>query len=73
MPEFSYKVKIAGRTLKKTIEAPSKEAAIKMIKGKTGADVSTVKLKPKDISIPFLDKLTAPKITTKRISRTSFL
>ncbi|PIE35545.1 pilus assembly protein PilC [candidate division KSB3 bacterium] len=68
MPEFTYKCKIAGRTLKKVIEAPSKEVAVKMIKGKTGVDLSSVKPKPKDISIPFLDKLSAPKITTKDIT-----
>ncbi|PID59133.1 pilus assembly protein PilC [candidate division KSB3 bacterium] len=68
MPEFSYKAKIAGRTLKKVIEAPSKEVALKMIKGKTGADPSTLKPKPKDLSIPFLKKMLAPKITTKDIT-----
>jgi len=68
MPEFTYKVKIAGRTLKKTIEAPSQDVALKMIKGKTGADVATLKPKPKDIKIPFLEKMLAPKITTKDIT-----
>ena len=68
MPEFTYKIKIAGRTLKKTLEAPSKEVALKMIKSKTGADLSTLKPKPKDISIPFLEKMLAPKITTKDIT-----
>ena len=68
MPEFTYKIKIAGRTLKKTIEAPTKEAAIKMVKNKTGADLKSVKPKPKEISIPFLDKLSTPKITTKDIT-----
>ncbi|GAK55812.1 type IV pilus assembly protein PilC [Candidatus Vecturithrix granuli] len=68
MPEFNYKIKIAGRTLKKTIEAPTKEAAIKMVKNKTGADLKSVKPKPKEIKIPYLDKLTAPKITTKSIT-----
>ncbi|MBD3305769.1 type II secretion system F family protein [candidate division KSB3 bacterium] len=68
MPEFTYKVKIAGRTLKKSIEAPTKEAAIKVIKGKTGADLKSVKPKPKEISIPFLDKILAPKVTTKDIT-----
>ena len=68
MPEFTYKIKIAGRTLKKTIEAPTKEAAIKMVKNKTGADLKSVKPKPKTITIPGLDKLTTPKITTKDIT-----
>lgn len=68
MSEFNYKVKIAGRTLKKTIEAPTQEAAIKMIRSKTGADLSSVKLRPKAISIPVLDKLTTPKVTTKDIA-----
>ncbi len=68
MPEFTYKCKIAGRTLKKVIEAPSKEVALKMVKGRTGAVLSSVKPKPKDISIPFLDKLSAPKITTKDVT-----
>lgn len=68
MPEFTYKVKIAGRTLKKTIEAPTKEAAIKMVKNKTGADLKSVKPKPKEIKIAFLEKLTTPKITTKNIT-----
>ena len=45
MPEFTYKVKIAGRTLKKKIEAPTKESAIKMVRGKTGVDLNTVKTK----------------------------
>lgn len=67
MPEFTYKIKIAGRTLKKTIEAQSKDTAIKLIKGKTGADLKSVKQKPKAISIPFLDKLTTPAITSKDI------
>ncbi len=68
MPEFTYKIKIAGRTLKKTIEASSQDVALKLIKGKTGADIKTLKPKPKDISIPFLDKLLAPKVTTKNIT-----
>jgi type IV pilus assembly protein PilC len=68
MPEFTYKIKIAGRTLKKTIEAPTQEAAIKSIRTKTGADLNSVKPKPKEISIPFLDKLTTPGITTKDIT-----
>ena len=68
MPEFTYKVKIAGRTLKKTIEAPTKEAAIKMVKNKTGADLKSVKPKPKEIKIAFLEKLMTPKITTKNIT-----
>lgn len=68
MPEFNYKIKIAGRTLKKTIEAPTQEAAIKMVKNKTGVDLKSVKPKPKEIKIPFLEKLTAPKITTKTIT-----
>jgi type IV pilus assembly protein PilC len=68
MPQFTYKIKIAGRTLKKTIEAPSKETAIKMIKMKTGADLNSVKPKPKEITIPYLDKLTAPGVTTKDIT-----
>jgi type II secretory pathway component PulF len=68
MPEFNYKIKIAGRTLKKTIEAPTQEAAIKMVKNKTGVDLKSVKPKPKEIKIPFLEKLTAPKITTKSIT-----
>ncbi|GAK51964.1 type IV pilus assembly protein PilC [Candidatus Moduliflexus flocculans] len=68
MPEFTYKVRIAGRTLKKTIEAPSQDVALKMIKGKTGADIKTLKPKPKDIKIPFLEKMLAPKITTKDIT-----
>ena len=68
MPEFNYKVKIAGRTLKKTIEAPTQEAAIKMIRSKSGSDLSSVKPKPKAISIPMLDKLTTPRITTKDIT-----
>lgn len=68
MPEFTYKVKIAGRTLKKTIEAPTKEAAIKLVKNKTGADLKSVKPKPKELTIPGLDKLTTPKITTKDIT-----
>lgn len=68
MPEFTYKVRIAGRTLKKTIEAPSQDVALKMIKGKTGADIATLKPKPKDIKIPFLEKMLAPKITTKDIT-----
>ena len=67
MAEFTYKIKIAGRTLKKTIEAPTKEAAIKMVKSKTGADLNSVRPKPKDIKIPGLDKLTTPGITTKDI------
>jgi len=68
MPEFTYKIKIAGRTLKKTIEASTKETAIKMIKGKTGADLNSVKLKPKALTIPGLDKLTTPGVTTKDIT-----
>ncbi len=68
MPEFTYKVKIAGRTLKKTIEASSQDVALKIVKGKSGADITTLKPKPKDISIPFLDKMLAPKITTKDIT-----
>ena len=68
MPDFTYKIKIAGRTLKKTIEAPSQEVAIKMIKNKTGADLKTVKAKPKSLTIPYLDKLTAPAVTTKDIT-----
>ena len=68
MPEFTYKIKIAGRTLKKTLEAPTKEAAVKIIKSKTGADLNSVKPKPKTLKIPGLDKLTAPKIVTKDIS-----
>jgi type IV pilus assembly protein PilC len=68
MSEFTYKIKIAGRTLKKTIEAPTKEAAIKMVKSKTGADLNSVRPKPKDIKIPGLDKLTTPGITTKDIT-----
>lgn len=68
MPEFNYKIKIAGRTLKKTIEAPTKEAAIKIVKNKTGVDLKSVKPKPKEITIPYLNKLTAPKITTKSIT-----
>ncbi len=67
MPEFTYKIKIAGRTLKKTLEASSKDTAIKIIKGKTGADLKSVKAKPKAISIPFLDNLMKPKITSKDI------
>ncbi len=67
MPEYTYKVKIAGRKLKKTIEAPSKEAAVKLIKNKTGADLKSVRAKPKEISIPFLDELTKPSITSKDI------
>jgi type IV pilus assembly protein PilC len=67
MAEFTYKIKIAGRTLKKTIEAPTKEAAIKMVKSKTGADLNSVRPKPKDIKIPGLDKLTTPGITTKDV------
>ena len=57
MPEFTYKIKIAGRTLKKTIEASSKDNAIRLVKGKTGADLKSVKPKPKEISIPFLEKM----------------
>lgn len=68
MPDFTYKVKIAGRTLKKKIEAPNKETAIKMIKSKTGADMNSVKAAPKELSLPFLDKLMTPKITTKDIT-----
>ncbi|MCP4404429.1 MAG: type II secretion system F family protein [bacterium] len=68
MPEFTYKIKIAGRTLKKTMEAPSKETALKMIKSKTGVVLSSLKPKPKDLSIPLLDKMLAPKITVKDIS-----
>lgn len=68
MPEFTYKIKIAGRTLKKTIEASSQDVALKMVKGKSGADITTLKPKPKDIKIPLLDKLLAPKITTKDIT-----
>src|SRR5512136_902808 len=68
MPEFMYKLKIAGRTIKKTLEAPNKEAAVKIIKSKTGADLNSVKPKPKPLTIPGLDKLTAPGITTKTIS-----
>ncbi len=67
MPEFTYKIKIAGRTLKKTIEAQSKDAVLKLIKNKTGADLKSVKKKPKAISIPFLDELTKPPITSKDI------
>lgn len=68
MPEFTYKIKIAGRTLKKKIEAPTKEAAIKMVRGRTGADMNSVKPAPKNITIPGLDKLLTPRITTKDIT-----
>ena len=68
MPEFTYKVKIAGRTLKKKIEAPSKEAVVRLIKGRTGADLNSVRPAPKEITIPFLDKLMAPKVGTKDIT-----
>jgi type IV pilus assembly protein PilC len=67
MPEFTYKVKIAGRKLKKIIEAPNKEAAIRLIRNKTGADINSVKAKPKDIQIPFLAALNKPKIKTKDV------
>lgn len=68
MPEFTYKIKIAGRTLKKTLEASTKEAALKIIKNKTGADLNSVKSKPKGLNIPILAKLSAPKIITKDIA-----
>jgi type IV pilus assembly protein PilC len=68
MPEFTYKVKIAGRTLTKKIEAPTKEAAAKVVKSKSGADVNTLKPAPKVIKIPGLDKLSTPKVGTKEIS-----
>lgn len=68
MPEFTYKIKIAGRTLKKKIEASNKETAIKMVKSKTGADLNSVKLAPKTLSIPLLDKLMTPGVGTKDIS-----
>lgn len=68
MPEFTYKIKIAGRTLKKKIEAPTKEAAVRMIRGRTGVDLNTVKPAPKEITIPGLDKLMTPRITTKDIT-----
>jgi len=67
MPEFTYKIQIAGRKIKKTIEAPNKEAAIRLIRNKTGADVNSVKPKPKQIEIPFLKALTKPKVTTKDV------
>ena len=69
MPEFTYKAKIAGRTLKKTIEAPSLDMALKIVKTKTGADIKTLKPKPKDIPMPaFLNAMLAPKITTKNVT-----
>ena len=69
MPEFTYKAKIAGRTLKKTIEAPSLDMALKIVKTKTGADIKTLKPKPKDIPMPaFISKILAPKITTKNVT-----
>ncbi|HWP47512.1 MAG TPA: type II secretion system F family protein [Candidatus Limnocylindrales bacterium] len=67
MPEFTYKIKIAGRKIKKTIEAPNKEAAIRLIKNKTGADVNSVKPKSKPIEIPFLSSMMKPKIKTKDV------
>lgn len=69
MPEFTYKAKIAGRTLKKTIEAPSLDMALKIVKTKTGADIKTLKPKPKDLPMPaFIGKILAPKITTKNVT-----
>ena len=69
MPEFTYKAKIAGRTLKKTIEAPSLDMALKIVKTKTGADIKTLKPKPKDLPMPaFIGKILAPKITTKDVT-----
>jgi type IV pilus assembly protein PilC len=68
MPDFTYKIKIAGRTLKKKIEAPTKEAAIKMVRGRTGIVMDSVKPAPKAITIPGLDKLLTPRITTKDIT-----
>jgi type IV pilus assembly protein PilC len=68
MPEFTYKVRIAGRTLKKKIEAPTQEAAVRLVRGKTGADLNSVRPAPKEITIPFLDKLMAPRVGTKDIT-----
>jgi len=68
MPAFNYKIKIAGGTVKKTMDAPNKESAIKIIKNKTGADLNSVRPKPKSINIPIIDKLSAPKIGTKDIT-----
>ena len=68
MPDFTYKIKIAGRTLKKKIEAPTKETAIKMVRGRTGVVMNSVKPAPKAITIPGLDKLLTPRITTKDIT-----
>ena len=69
MPEFTYKAKIAGRTLRKTIEAPSLDMALKIVKTKTGADIKTLKPKPKDLPMPaFISKILAPKITTKDVT-----
>ncbi len=68
MPEFTYKIKIAGRTLKKKIEAPTKEAAIRMVRGRTGVDLNSLKPAPKEITIPGLNKLTTPRIKTKDIT-----
>ena len=68
MPEFKYRIKIAGRKLNKKIEAPTKEAALRLIKNKTGVDLNSLKPSPKELSIPILDKLGAPKVGTKEIS-----
>jgi len=68
MPEFQYRIKIAGRKLNKKIEAPTKEAALRLIKNKTGVDLNSLKPCPKELSIPILDKLAAPKVGTKEIS-----
>lgn len=68
MPEFQYKLKIAGRKLTKKIEAPNQESALRLIKNKTGVDVKTLKPAPKELTIPGLEALTAPKVGTKDIA-----
>ncbi len=68
MPEFTYKIKIAGRKLNKKIEAPTQEAALRLIKNKTGVNLSSLKPAPKELKIPFLDKLMTPGVKTKDIA-----
>jgi len=41
---------------------------VRLIRGKTGADLNSVRPAPKEITIPFLDKLMTPRVGTKDIS-----